>query len=96
MRLEGWPQRNALLPSFETPAAPAPQDEVLRQKAPPRLLTTRFRMPIVRRHERPFCDLRHLPGDYRLASAGCGRLFSSEMNRRPASGAGDPSSFVDG
>src|SRR5271155_5233783 len=39
-------------------------------------------------HERPFYDLRHLPGDYRLASAGCGRLFSPEMNDAPASGAG--------
>src|SRR6516162_2682078 len=45
-------------------------------------------MPIVRRHERPFCDLRHLPGDYRLASAGCGRLFSPEMNGRPGQRAG--------
>src|SRR5580704_4716546 len=39
-------------------------------------------------HERPSYDLRHLPGDYRLASAGCGRLFSPEMNDAPASGAG--------
>src|SRR5262245_40406268 len=39
---------------------------------------------MLHRHERP---LRHLPGDYRLATrAGCGRLFSSpEMFGRPAS-----------
>src|SRR5215831_6273475 len=32
------------------------------------LLTTAPRVTIVPRHERPFGDLRHLPGDYRLAS----------------------------
>src|SRR5260370_271867 len=32
------------------------------------LLTAALRVTIVPRHERPFGDLRHLPGDYRLAS----------------------------
>ena len=38
-------------------------------------------------HERPFCNLRHLPEDYSLATiAGCGCLFSTfETKRRPAS-----------
>src|SRR5689334_21518213 len=37
------------------------------------------------RHERPSRNLRHLPGDYSLANAGCGRLFSkSETDARPS------------
>jgi hypothetical protein len=38
-------------------------------------------------HERPFCNLRHLPEDYSLATiAGCGCLFSiSRLNDAPAS-----------
>src|SRR5262249_52369444 len=41
-------------------------------------LTQREELIIVRAHERPFANLRHLPGDYSLATlAGCGRLFSS-------------------
>src|SRR5277367_5114605 len=51
-------------------------------------------MPIVRRHERPFCDLRHLPGDYRLAAARCGRLFSPEMNGCPGQRSRWPIIFV--
>jgi hypothetical protein len=50
-------------------------------------LTARAQFSILRRHERPKPHLRHLPGDYSLATlAGCGRLFSKlEMFGRPAS-----------
>jgi hypothetical protein len=41
-------------------------------------------MPIVRSHERPFTNLRPLPGDYSLATfAGCGRLFSHRDQGTP-------------
>src|SRR5262249_45232755 len=59
-------------------------------------LTRLARLPMLRRHERPYPYLRHLPGDYRLAThAGCGRLFSSpEMFGRPASEAARRLCFV--
>src|ERR1043166_7471301 len=45
-------------------------------------------MPIVRRHERPQPGLRHLPGDYSLASALAAAVFSliDETDARPAAG----------
>src|SRR6266436_3654632 len=51
------------------------------------LLTATPRVTIVPRHERPFGDLRHLPGDYRLASRWLRPSLSHpETNGRPASG----------
>jgi len=50
------------------------------------LLTATPRMIIVHRHERPVDDLRHLPGDYRLASRWLRPSFLAPrwMDARPA------------
>jgi cysteinyl-tRNA synthetase len=48
------------------------------------LLTGRGGFPHCRRHDDPQRNFRHLPGDYSLAlNAGCGRLFSHEIEERP-------------
>ena len=45
---------------------------------PAKPLTNQPPLPIVPAHDRPFHELGHLPGDYRLATiAGRGRLFTS-------------------